>query len=89
MIIKLELGRAKRQLETLNQRDYTWKEIATGVGVHYNTLYALASNTPTRLDLPILAGLIEYFAKEGLSLTIADLLKLEEGQYEKRKSARK
>jgi hypothetical protein len=81
MIIKLNLNQIRRELAAMKGRDYTWEEIGDAAKIHYNTLYSMAANKPTRIDLPVLARLMVYFRREGHAITFNDLMTLEEGDY--------
>lgn len=71
--IKYNLFALKRQLEVKNTRPYTWKEIANAVNAHPNTLQNIAGNKTARVDTHVMAGLLDFFAAEGMPITVADL----------------
>ena len=71
--IKYNLSVLKLRLENHHDREYMWKEMAAGSGVHVNTLSNIAHNRTRRVDLANLAALLDYFAAEGMPVTIADL----------------
>lgn len=71
--IKYNLFALKLQLEVKNTRPYTWKEIASAVNAHPNTLQNIAGNKTARVDTHVMAGLLDFFAAEGMPITVADL----------------
>jgi hypothetical protein len=73
MTIKYNLFALKRQLEIQNSRPYSWKEISAATGIHRNTLQNLAGNKTARSDLGILAALLDFFAAEGMPVTVDQL----------------
>lgn len=78
MKIKFNLFALKRRLELRTGKAYTWDTMAKGIGVHRNTMFNLANNKTERLDLSIVAGIIEYFNKEGLPIVISDLFVIDD-----------
>ncbi len=71
--IKYNLFALKRQLEVKSNRPYTWKEIAGAVNAHPNTLQNIAGNKTARVDTHVMAGLLDFFAAQGMPITVADL----------------
>lgn len=63
----------KRQLEIHSNRPYTWAEIEAATGIHRNTLSNYASNSTSRLDFDVAARLLDFFAAEGMPITVGDL----------------
>lgn len=73
--IRPNLFNLKQQLALLNKREYTWAEIAKTAGLNVRTVTDLAkANGSTRVDLRTLARLLVFFRREGMAVTIADLL---------------
>ena len=73
-IIKYNLFALKRQLELKNNKAYTWKEIADAARAHPNTLQNIAGNKTARIDMHVVAGLIDFFKQEGLPVLLTDIL---------------
>lgn len=71
--IKYNLFTLKRQLEVLKGKSYTWQEISHTSGVHFNTLHNIEGNKTRRLDLDIVAKLLDFFKAEGMPVGVADL----------------
>lgn len=71
--IKYNLFALKRQLELKTGRSYTWKEIADAAQAHPNTLQNIAGNKTARIDMGVVAGLIDFFNENGLPVTLSDL----------------
>lgn len=72
--MKFNIFALKRQLELSKGKPYTWQQIAHDTDVHFNTLYNLSYNKTRRVDLAILAKLYDFFRREGLDITPADLV---------------
>lgn len=72
--MKFNLFALKRRLELATGKPYTWQQIAYQTDVHFNTIYNLSSNRTRRVDLEILGKLYDFFRREGLEITTADLL---------------
>ncbi len=71
--IKYNLFALKRQLELKTDRSFTWKEIADAAKAHPNTLQNMAGNKTARIDMGVVAGLIDFFNYNGLPITLSDL----------------
>lgn len=75
--IEYNLFNLKKQLEIKSQREFSWNEIAERSGVHRNTMLNLANDRTRRIDLDIMARLIDFFASEGMPVTPNDLFIVE------------
>lgn len=73
MTINHNLFTLKRQLEIASRKEYTWLRISKITGIHANTLHNIATNKTRRLDLDIVEKLLDFFASEGMPVTINDL----------------
>jgi len=71
--VKYNLFSLKRKLAMQKGRPYTWKEISHATKIHTNTLQNLAGNKTARIDLDILAKLLDYFEQEGAPIEPNDL----------------
>lgn len=71
--IKYNLFALKRQLELLKGKSYTWQEISHKTGIHFNTLHNMENNKTRRVDLDIVAKLLDFFAAEGMPVTVDQL----------------
>lgn len=71
--IKYNLFMLKRQLEMHKGKSYSWQEISHTTGVHFNTLHNIENNKTRRLDLDIVAKLLDFFAAEGMPVSVDDL----------------
>lgn len=71
--IAFNLFTLKRQLEIRNGRPYSWKEIARATGIHRNTLQNIASNKTGGIDNGVLGNLLDFFAAEGMPVSLSDL----------------
>ena len=49
------------------------EEIASAVNAHPNTLQNIAGNKTARVDTHVMAGLLDFFAAQGMPITVADL----------------
>ncbi|HXH29879.1 MAG TPA: hypothetical protein VNJ01_03635 [Bacteriovoracaceae bacterium] len=68
-IVKLNIYQAINRLEGENQRRYSDNEIARLTGLHRHTVALIRKGRDDKL----LAGLLNFFASEGMPVTIADL----------------
>jgi hypothetical protein len=68
----------KRRLEIHKRRRYTWTDISSATGIHRNTLNNYASNKSRGVDLDVVGKLLDFFASEGLLVTVADLFTVTE-----------
>jgi len=75
--VKYNLFFLKAQLEAKSGRTYAWSEIANRVGAHRNTIMNLAGNRTSTIDVAVVGELIDFFADEGMPITIADLFTVE------------
>jgi len=71
--ITYNLFNLKRELEIKTQEEYTWQRIADISEIHKNTIYNLANNRTQRVDLNVMARLLDFFASQGLPIGINDL----------------
>jgi hypothetical protein len=78
--IKYNLFSLKRRLELLKGKSYTWQEISHKTGVHFNTLHNIEGNKTRRLDLDIVAKLLDFFSREGMPVSIDQLFTVERSE---------
>jgi hypothetical protein len=71
--VLFRLGQVRRDFQAKKGRDYTWQEVAEGAGLHVNTVYDIASNRATRVDLATLGCLVDFFHNEGMPIGVGDL----------------
>jgi DNA-binding XRE family transcriptional regulator len=71
--LKFGIFALKRRLELRTGKAYTLEAMARGIGIHRNTMLNIANNKTERIDLPIVAKIIEYFRREGLRVELQDL----------------
>ena len=75
--VKFNLFALRARLEEKSGRSYSWVEIADSVDAHRNTLQNLAANRTGTIDTKVVAKLLDFFAAEGVPITIADLFTVE------------
>lgn len=68
----------KAKLELHTGKQYTWAYIAEHAGVSQNTMSSWVNNRTARADLTGLAKLLDFFASEGMPITIDQLFTVEE-----------
>ena len=68
----------KAKLELLTGKQYTWAYIAEHAGVSQNTMSSWVNNRTARADLTGLAKLLDFFAAEGMPITIDQLFTVQE-----------
>lgn len=73
MKVAFNIFALKRRLELRTGKAYTLEAMARGIGIHRNTMLNIANNKTERIDLPIVAKIIEYFRREGLRVELQDL----------------
>lgn len=82
-VIRFNLFDLWKQLERLQARSITAKEIAEKSGIHRNTIDALSRPGESKgiqgVHLKTLASLYDYFKREGLDLTVGDFFLVVEG----------
>ena len=71
--VKFNLFALRARLEEKSGRSYSWVEIADSVGAHRNTLQNLAANRTGTIDVAVTSRLLDFFASEGMPITIVDL----------------
>lgn len=60
------------------QHEYSDKEIAAKSRISYAAIYSLLHKDVRVIDLTTLAALIDFFASEGMPITVADLFSVEQ-----------
>jgi transcriptional regulator with XRE-family HTH domain len=76
--VQFNLFTLRRKLEIAKGHEMTWEEIATQADLHPNTLYNLAANRSKRVDLNTIEKLLDYFNREGVVTSVADLFAVAE-----------
>lgn len=71
--IKFNLFSLRAKLEAKSGRTYSWVEIAKVTGAHRNTIQNLAANRTGTIDTVVAGKLLDFFAAEGMPITVADL----------------
>ena len=61
------------RLEELRGRRYSYSDIANGAGLNRQGVRYLLQSPPKRIDLETLSKLLDFFAAEGLPITVGDL----------------
>lgn len=72
--IKYNIFSLKHQLELKTDKPYPWTEVSRLSGVNINSLKNIAGNKTRRVDFDNLESLIDFFAAQGMPITISDLL---------------
>lgn len=67
------LFRLIAQLEANTGKPYPLQTIATKSGVHRHTVEVLVSGQPQGVQFKTMAALIDFFAAEGMPVTLNDL----------------
>lgn len=70
---KFNLKQLIRQLESKNNRDYEYQQIAQTCGLSRFTVASIANNGSVRIELRTIDKLLDFFAAEGMPITISDL----------------
>lgn len=71
--IKLNVFSLIKQLEIKRGHDLQWSDISRKSGITRQTWLRLRTNEATGIDLGTLGKLIDFFAAEGMPITISDL----------------
>lgn len=71
--LRFNVDKLLRRLSVLNNRDYEKQEIAKTMNMSRTSLYGILSNSNTRVDLPTLAKLLDFFHREGMPIGVGDL----------------
>lgn len=71
---QLNIFRVIKRLEALNGRTYTDQQIATATGLHRHTISTMRKGKAE----PTLDKLLEFFRREGMPITVADLFVVED-----------
>ena len=75
--IKFNLFKLRANLEAELKGPVSWVKIAEATGVHRNTMQNLVNNKTSTVDLEVMGKLLDFFAAEGMPITIADLFTVE------------
>lgn len=73
MKIEFNLIRPLAQLEIKNGRRYTYTEIARKAKLNRQTVRNLMGEAPDQINVHTLGGLLDFFATEGMLITVSDL----------------
>ena len=71
---QLNIFRVIKRLEAINGRTYTDQQIATATGLHRHTISTMRKGKAE----PTLDKLLEFFRREGMPITVADLFVVED-----------
>jgi hypothetical protein len=75
--VRFNLFTLQKQLELRRGEPVTQEQIAYGANLHLSTVYGLFKNTSKRVDLRTVEKLVDYFNREGLTITAGDLFTTE------------
>lgn len=70
---KFNLKQLIRQLESKNNRDYEYQQIAKASGLSRFTVASIANNVSIRIELRTIDKLLDFFAAEGMPVTVDQL----------------
>lgn len=70
---KFNLKQLIRQLESKNNRDYEYQQIAQACGLSRFTVASIANNGSVRIELRTIDKLLDFFAAEGMPVTVDQL----------------
>lgn len=70
---KFNLRQLIRRLEVKNERDYEYQQIAQACGLSRFTVASIANSDSIRIELRTIDKLLDFFAAEGMPITISDL----------------
>ena len=62
-----------RQLSAKNKKDYDKVTVASLSGISRNTITSITNRDSTRIDLTTIDKLLDFFASQGMPVTISDL----------------
>ena len=71
--IDYNLKQLVRNLSAKNGRDYELQQIGRLCGLSRFTVSSIANNSSTRIELRTIEKLLDFFAAQGMPVTIADL----------------
>lgn len=71
--VQSNLFRLIAQLEANTGKPYPLQVVAAKSGVHRHTIEVLAKGTPQGIHFKTMAGLLDFFASEGMPITVGDL----------------
>lgn len=71
--VRSNLFRLIAQLEANTGKPYPLQAIASKSGVHRHTVETLVNGAPQGVQFKTMAGLIDFFAAEGMPVTLNDL----------------
>lgn len=80
-VIKPAFMECLLRLQEQNQKRYTWSEIGTALGMSKQGARNLFTKESDSVRYSTLSGLLNFFANEGLRLTVGDLLPIETVAY--------
>lgn len=63
----------KARLEVLNDKAYSFTDIAAAAGVSVQTMTNVTGNKTARADFKVLMALLDFFESEGMPITLCDL----------------
>lgn len=72
-MVQINLLSALHRLEERRARRYTYNDIATIADMQRQTVRHLLKSPPKRIDTDTLGKLLDFFASEGMPVTINDL----------------
>lgn len=71
--IEYNLKQLIRKLSAQNGRDYELQQVGKACGLSRFTISSIANNASVRIELRTLERLMNFFAAEGMVITVADL----------------
>lgn len=77
-IVQFNLLSTLHRLEERRARRYTYQDIASVAGLNRQNIRHLLKSPPRRIDMDTLAALLDFFAAEGMPVTIDQLFTVTE-----------
>lgn len=79
--IQFNLFEVIKRLEMQKREPVTYSYVADESGLSRFTVQKIAMNHTSRVDLETLQKLVDFFDKEGLSITVNDLIVISNGSH--------
>lgn len=70
--IGYNLQQLRIELQYKAKREYTWHEIAEATGITERTIYAWVNNRTARVDMILVAKMLDYFHSQGHKIEFKD-----------------
>ena len=80
LTVKFNLLRPLGQLEAMKGRRYGFNEVAERSGLSRQTIRNVMRESPQQINVTTLAGLLNFFAHEGMPVTVDQFFEVREVQ---------